>query len=305
MILIFANNVNHKAKLIYDQLKQETNIPIRLCTLESIVKEGQFFIESKGSDLIFSIKNTVDEDFIISTDIKICYLAQIPFILNEWLPYDNDYDRNYARQEWWASLVSMFLSQKHIKFVNPISGQYDLNSEMEQIILFEKFEIPTVEMILTNNPKEAVNYYNLWGKNVLFKSIRKGYDTATHMQISDLGRLEKLRLLPAIFQKAIAGKEINICLVGNKLLAIELELIEGNLSFKTIDVPKDLQEKLIKLSKYIEIPIITFNFIYDEDAKEFFGFSMNAYPDLEFVYLTYGDSLMKILKEYLIEEYNQ
>jgi len=304
MILFLVNSENAQVRMTCEQLKQEFSLPVALIALDKLIKSGKFSIESIDNDLI-SIIDINNAHQVISSEIKLCYTAQYPVICPEWLPYTEEYDISYAQQEWWASLAAMFLSQKHIKFINPIWAKWDLSSELEQVLLLQKFDIPTVEMILTNNSQKANEYYNLWNQNVLYKTVRSGYTNSSLMQIPDLARLQKLHLSPVIFQKAESGTQISVCVLGNKFLTLSSINNQDNINWQASDIPENLKLKLIKVSEFLEIPWFFINFLHKEKTGEYLAFSMNIYPTFEIAYQTYGDTFVQALKNYLVEEYNK
>lgn len=304
MILFLLNSENTQVKLTCEQLKQEFGLPVTIIALENLIKSGKFSLENIDNDFI-SIIDMDNAHQIINSEIKLCFLAEYPVIRPEWLPYTEEYDISYAQQEWWASLSAMFLSQKHIKFINPLWPKWDLGSELEQMLLLQKFDIPTVEMVLTNNSLIANEYYNLWNQNVLYKTVRSGYTNSSLMQVSDLERLEKLHLSPVIFQKAESGKQISVCVLGNKFLILSQINDHEDIKWEASDIPESLKLKLNKISEFMEIPWFFINFVHKKETDEYLAYSANIYPTFDMACQTFGDSFVQALKSYLVEEYNK
>ncbi|MEW5818806.1 MAG: hypothetical protein AB1782_01325 [Cyanobacteriota bacterium] len=305
MILFYVIRESETLRSICKQIESETQINIAWLNQYELVNSGLFYSENINNKIHGTIQLSEDSKFISTKDIKICFVAQFPYIAGEWIPYENYYDKIYAQQEWNASMVATFLTQEHIKYINPLVAKFDLNTELEQLMLLQQFNIKTVDIVLTNNSDKALEHYNKWNRAVLFKSVRSGYDTSAVMEIPDLARLEKLHISPVIFQKQIMGKEITVCLLGNNILANEIEYINNNPVSKPVSLPEELNKNIIKLSKHINAPWILMNFLFQEDNNDYFAYSINIYPDFDVVYSIYGEPFTTLLKGYLVEEYNK
>ncbi len=300
MILFFANREDHLIASQAETMSRTANIPVYAMFYENLIKEGKLQIENAGDDLVFQIQAKENLETIKGSEIKICYFAEYPALNSQWLPYESEYDISYAQNEWWASLNALFLSQPDIKFINPAKSKFELCSELEQLMIMQKFEIPTVEMILTNNPDEALKYYRSWNNSALYKSVTRGYANSALMNESDIDRLNKLSLSPAIFQKPHSGSQMTVCLLGNNYLAVKLNDIN---EYELTDIPDFLLNKIVQVSEYIERPLVLFNFLYQEASNEYCAYSMNVYPSFYEIFSIFGDSYFKLLTAFLAEEY--
>jgi len=197
------------------------------------------------------------------------------------------------------------LTQNHIKFINPAYSKVDLNSKFEQVLILQKFGVKTVNMLLTNSGKDALEYYNLCDRNVLSRPVNQIYEVEHFMQIPDLARLNKLDLCPALFQKFMAGKKINVCLLGSKVLAQEISFTNNELCKQTIEIPENLKEKIIAVSNYLECPLAFYEFILNEEENEYYGLAVNITPDFDLMNELYENNFREAIKEYLVEEYTK
>ena len=304
MILFIANAENDPTKFLYDLIKEETNIPVFWLSVENLVKKGSFTVKNEGENLNFTIK--INDETIDSKAIKIIFLYQPPLFDKSWLSFKEELDISYAQQEWYASFNAMMLAQKHIKFINPVFCKFDLNSRLEQILILQQFGFKTVNIILTNDGKTALEYYNLCDRSVISRPVNHSYPVEYLMQIPDLARLNKLYLCPVLFQKFIPGKKINVCLVGNKVLAQEISFNSNNeICQKNTEIPEDIKNKLIEVSKYLEFPWIFYEFIISDKDNEYYAISLNVVPDFNLMNELYGNLFIEAIREYLTEEYAQ
>ncbi|MGD9581053.1 MAG: hypothetical protein AB7V50_06750 [Vampirovibrionia bacterium] len=282
-------------------LSRATSKPVFLFSQEELVKDALMSLKTTNNEISTIIKFANGEVL----DLNQCtsfYFANYPYILYEWIPYENYLDKLYALQEWSASFTAAFQTHKNIEFINPLLVKYDFVSEAEQILYLQRFKLDTIDQVLTNNPDKALKYYEQWNKQVLFKSVRKGYDTASNMETVDLGRLDKLSLSPVIFQKVISGKEVNVCLLGENCLAVE-RAFENEIETKNVtEIPLDIKNKLVEISKDLNCPLLQVNFIYNNFDHKYYAFGLDIYPDFEVLYSLFDDELFKMFCQYFIGE---
>jgi hypothetical protein len=305
MILFYLDREDSPAIELYKDLKTNVGLPVSCLFHHKVIGASKLTAVNPDQTVITNIQTEDNETPVNIKDIKICFFSQYPYVHSGLLPFEEELDKLYALQEWNATLEAIFLTQKHIRYLNPLWGKYNLATEMEHIMLYQEFGIATVEMLLTNTPDDAREYYEKSGKEVIYKSVRGGYDSSGRMTTSDLTRLNKLHLSPAIFQKAHMGCEIMICLVGNRFLAKKTTMEAANVVYKDFEISKDLKEKLIQLSKHINVPWIIYSIIYDEFIDEYKAYSINPSPGYDLCIQIFGEDFNKLLRQYFIEEYNK
>lgn len=304
MILFLTNKNDCKSKQIYEKLRKKSSVSVEWLAIEDIIKNSSISIKSNNSDLLAQVHIYGSDTTVDLSDVKVCYIAQYPYISSEWIPYEKKHDISYAEKEWWASFIALLQSQSHIKYINPIELPCDLASEMTHLFLFQKFDVDTVDMVLTNNKEDAVEYYQMWDKCVLGKTVRNGYYNSAVLDISKLARLNKLHLCPAMFQRSIPGTELAVGLVGNKFIIQKIRYEDNEVIKESVDIPKALKEKLVRISEFNKTPIVIFNFIYQDDTDEYFAYSINPYVSFDMAYEAFGESFIQLLTNYLIEEHN-
>jgi hypothetical protein len=305
MILFYVEDDTCHAKSFYERFKKETNLPVALISHTDFIMNSQLESFNKGNQIITKIKMPGSKSIISTEDIKIIYFSQYPNIYQSMIAFENELDISYAVQEWTATITSVFVTRPEIKMINTIWPPYDLVTEMEQVLLMQQMGIKTIELFITNNTQKVKDYYSLWDKQVLYKTVRAGYDTAAMMEMIDLNRLDKLTLSPASFQKLVNGKEISICQLGKKFLVVETYYDQEIREYIETVIPEALTESLIKMERALNIPCILYHFIYDEDEDDYFAYNMNIYPTFDMLKMLFGESFEKLLTSYLLEEYNR
>lgn len=303
MLLILSIRESKYLDRLVTSLKSSYTLPVTLLTLDKFVKYSSLSLYY-DTDLTFNKTFTIDEEtFIDFNNVKTCFLSNYPFIAGEWIPYENHYDKLYALQEWTATLNALLLTSSSTKFVNPYLIPYDLNSELEHVLVLQKFNIDTVDMILTNIPRLAANYYENSYKSVVYKAVQSGYNTASSMELADLGRLNKLNLSPAIFQKGVNGIETTVCLLGKNVYAVEADRLSSEAGYKPVEITDELVDRLYQVSDHLNCPWIFFHFLYEPDTGKYYAYGLNIIPDFDLAVNTLGESFIDAMAAYLAEEY--
>ena len=247
---------------------------------------------------ICSDKNNFSSEILNrnSKDIKICFINSQIYINPSDFAYKNVKDSDYAIQEWSASFLALLGIDENIKFVNPYFSRYNFNSEIEQLLILQQSGLDTVEMILSNNSLDVIDFYKIWNKNVLMKEATLGYNKSKNFNEEHFLKLDKLNLTPCIFQKCGVGENIEILILGDKYLAINCET--NNL----IKIPVGLKERLISFCKNCNIKFATFNALLQNE--KYYFYSVNQNPVFSIVNSTYEENFTTLFENFLIKEYN-
>lgn len=305
MLLITAIRESQNLDRLIKSLTEDHGLDVYLMRMDKLVGHSKLSLYYEDDSTFHKTLITEDEKKIDLSNIKVCFMANYPFVAGDWIPYENHYDKLYALQEWNATLTAIFQTDTKALQINSMLKPYDLNSELEHVVLLQKCGINTVDMLLTNDSKEALDFYEKSKKSVLFKSVRTGYDTASTMQIADLGRLNKLELSPAIFQKGLVGTEVCVCLLGKNILVTETNALKPEAGCTESHIPEELSEKLFQLSDELKSPWLFCHFIKEQSTGTYYAYGLNTMPDLDVSIHNLGERFYKTLINYLVEEYNK
>lgn len=303
MLLIISTFGNETLKVFSQQLKTCYDFEVKIISIEDIVNKSSFVLHNTDHSMLKTVELPNNKEKINFNDAKLVYLSEYPYVIMDWMNFQEELDKSYAFQEWTATITAMLNTCENTKFINPILTKYDLNTEIEQLKIFQQFDIGTVEMILTNNKDKFMEFYEQSNNNVIFKTVRQGYESCNLVGPEDLASLDKLQLSPVIFQKIVNSNEIEVCLVGKQILAKEKIFTGEEITFQDIILPEELQHKLISVSEYLGAPLLNFLFVYDPEDESFKGFSLNIYHNFTYSYQMFKDKFLNALKSLLSEEY--
>lgn len=292
MILFVSNFEDEVFENFSKEFSNNYGIKTKFLLVKELFENTPFSVTCTSN--VFS-SSIVDVDF---SGIKICFSNSLLYVNPADLEYGDKKDTDYAVQEWCAALLALFGIQENTKMITPYLSKYKNESELEHLLLLQRVGLDTVEMLLTNNSIDAIDYYNINEKNLLIKEATVGYAKSRLLKEKQLLNLSKLKLTPCIFQKGTFGKSIEILVLGENSLAIDLE------HKNHIKIPVAIKEKLIELCKDCNIRFATFNAIYDINTDKYFFYALNQYPAFSQALEMYGDYFKTLCENFLIKEYN-
>jgi hypothetical protein len=96
--------------------------------------------------------------------------------------------------------------------------------------------------LITNDPEAALRFYSECEGKVVFKSISGVRSIVRLMDKEDLGRLALLENCPTQFQEYVAGDNIRVHVIGERLFAVRIQvnvcLLSGSsVMLSTIGMP--------------------------------------------------------------------
>lgn len=289
MILFISQNKDTFLENFVKQFQKETGIKTKLVLGEEIFSNSSISIKYENNKFNSKIKNF---DF---DKIKLCFINSTLFCFENYFAFENNLDREYAIQEWNASLLCLFSTCSSTKFINPYKKINPLQNEFECLLLFQKYKLETCEMHLTNNSQDFLDIYSIYNHNMIVKTPVLGYDKSKNVDKVTLKKLNKLYLSPYLLQKPQNGNAINICIIGKEILAYD---INNN---KQIIISKGIIEKLKKIKKELNLSIVTFYAISKDDEFKFY--SINQNPTFTEMQSLYKQDFERVLTKFLTKEY--
>ena len=289
MILFLSQDKDTGLEDFAKQFQLKTGIKTMFFSSKDILENSSLSIKYENGDF----KRTIND--INFDEIKVCYINSSFYCIENHFSFENELDKAYAMQEWNASLLCLFSTNKNTKFINPYKKINQLSNELECLLFFQKHKLKTCDMHLTNNAQDFLDLYNIYNQNMMIKTPILGYEKSKTVDKSILKNLNKLYLSPYILQKLENGRTINICIIGNKILSCDVNNKEN------INVPKGIIEKLKKIKKELKASIISFYGI--EKEGEYIFYSINQNPTFLEMQTLYKENFENVLTKFLAKEY--
>ena len=289
MILFLSQDKDTGLEDFAKQFQLKTGIKTMFFSSKDILENSSLSIKYENGDF----KRTIND--INFDEIKVCYINSSFYCIENHFSFENELDKAYAMQEWNASLLCLFSTNKNTKFINPYKKINQLSNELECLLFFQKHKLKTCDMHLKNNAQYFLDLYNIYNQNMMIKTPILGYEKSKTVDKSILKNLNKLYLSPYILQKLENGRTINICIIGNKILSCDVNNKEN------INVPKGIIEKLKKIKKELKASIISFYGI--EKEGEYILYSINQNPTFLEMQTLYKENFENVLTKFLAKEY--
>jgi len=236
-------------------------------------------------------------DGIDFNNFKVCLINYEYFASKEFFnELDNDLDKDYASQEWNAALLCLFQTAEKTKIVNRVFKRYGCNTELEHMLLFQRFGLDTIDIFLTNNTTDFLTIRELFNGNVLIKTPICGYEKSKTFSHKESKKLDKLHFSPYIFQKSQVGINSLILSIGDTFL-----IYQDKYPY-FVEIPVGLKEKLLKLKKELGLSIAIFSALYDND--KFYFYSLTQSFTYSAFYNIFKQKLDEALTNFILKEYN-
>ncbi len=289
-MILFLSQTKDKCLCDFvNKFSKQTEIKTKLLTIKDIVNNGISikYNNEKFQSIICSIP--FDE-------VKLCYINSEISFYKELFSFKEELDNIYAEEEWNAALLCLLNSAKNTKFINSNYKKYFCTTELENLLILQKYNLDTSSIFLSNNSKHVLFIDNFFNNQTIIKNIILGYATAKNFSVDIKKKLDKLYRSPYIFQKSLPGQNIIINLIGNEYIAYD------GTNQQEIKIPNLIISRLKKLAKDIGVSIISFYAIKQYDKYYFYSF--NQMPSfMELLYIN-KKKTEKILIKYLLKEYN-
>ena len=182
-----------------------------------------------------------------------------------------------------ATIQGLLVTHRGLVVNNP-ANNYRASNKMHQLRLAEEIGLRIPDTIITNVPKRAVNFYEEHNRDIIFKmqklpivEVYGKYKTimTTKVKSEDLIFIERIRNNPCCFQERIEKEyEIRLTVIGNQLFPIAIYSQNSeyskddfrrydfeNVKYKLVEMPKDLGEKILLLTREYGLHYATIDLI--------------------------------------------
>lgn len=106
--------------------------------------------------------------------------------------------------------------------VNRLTGGMSNHSKPYQLLRIRRCGLRTPPTLLTTDPREARQFYEEFGGQVIYKSISAVHSVVRRMNAEHLARLPLLRNGPTQFQAFIPGDNVRVHTIGDRWFATRI-----------------------------------------------------------------------------------
>ncbi len=179
-------------------------------------------------------------------------------------------------------------------WINSLTSMHKARIKLQQIFLAEEIKFNVPSTLVTNNPREAANFFDKY-KLICNKSIDEPnfsidgrlYPYLTKLiksksQIEDA--FDAISTCPTLFQQYIEKAfDIRVIVFGRKIFAFEIHSQDNelskidfrgkspdNLTHKVHQLPREIEDKIFEFMHKQELVYSAFDFVYSADDKYYF-----------------------------------
>ena len=171
--------------------------------------------------------------------------------------------------------------------INRLGGGFSNNSKTFQALLVRQCGLLTPPTLVTNDPEEALRFYQECQGEVIYKSLSGIRSIVRLLQPDQLSRLPLLRYGPAQFQAFIHGEDVRVHTVGDQIFAtlVHSDAVdyryarrEGrDVSMEPTGLPPAVAESCLKLARHLELPLTGIDLRRTPEG-DYFCFEVNPSP---------------------------
>lgn len=194
--------------------------------------------------------------------------------------------------------------------VNRAAPQGSNGSKPYQAQLIRKAGFLIPETLITNDPRLVMEFY-AEHKRIIYKSISAVRSIVQEFGAQDLPRLEQIRWCPTQFQAFIAGTNLRVHVMGDKVFptAINSDAVDYRYASKQIgehaelrevELSDEVAEKCIALSRMLELPLAGIDLKVTPD-DEVYCFEVNPSPAFSYYESSTGQPISEAIAKYLMQ----
>jgi glutathione synthase/RimK-type ligase-like ATP-grasp enzyme len=207
-----------------------------------------------------------------------------------------------------AALVD-WLETTPCRVLNPVGCMASNMSKpyQAQKITRVGFDVPAT--LVTSDPS-AVRAFARCYKRIVYKSASSVRSVVRELDADRTRELERIRLLPTQFQEYVAGTNIRVHVVGDRVFGTEIrtDAIDyryaardgTNVQLDACELPRDVADRCIALSRALGLPLVGIDLIRTPTGRHF-CLEANPSPAYTFYQEHTGQPIAEAIVQHLIE----
>lgn len=156
--------------------------------------------------------------------------------------------RQFAMSEAAKAFQGMWQSSRAL-WVNNIQREAAASHKPYQLALAKEIGLRIPETLITNDPEEARDFWSALPGQVVYKPFTASLESPPERRIvkpEEERMAESVRLAPVIFQKYVAGKDLRITVIGDRVFPAEADTRpDTGLHYRRHDLPPAMEQKLL------------------------------------------------------------
>lgn len=204
--------------------------------------------------------------------------------------------------------VAALVETLSCRVVNPMGSSASNNSKPYQGLLVRKCGLRTPRTLITSDPTAAAAFYDECEGQVIFKSLSGVRSIVRRMEPEDVQRLHLLRNGVAQFQEYLAGDNVRVHTVGERLFAtrIRSEAVDyryahlqgADTHMEPTELPTAVAQACRQLTEATNLLLAGID-LKETPQGEWYCFEVNPAPGFSFVELRTGQPISVALAELL------
>ncbi len=184
------------------------------------------------------------------------------------------------------SLIYFLISRGALVINHPQTYPYHAMKAYEYFLLKES-ELRFPDSISSNDPEKLKLFIKTHSGEVLYKANVGGYLHTTLINAKIIDEIkESLGVRPIMLQEYIPGYNIRCYILGDQFLCAgkilqKEEYVDSRMGFKSIeliDLPKNIQKAVLKITKTQGLIFSGVDLMYNEEKKEYYILECNSSP---------------------------
>jgi glutathione synthase/RimK-type ligase-like ATP-grasp enzyme len=183
--------------------------------------------------------------------------------------------------------LAAVLNSLPCKVLNRPAATYSNRSKPYQALVIRRFGFKIPKTLVTNDSEAIAGFFTECHGKLIFKSISGVRSTVRLMTNEDFGRLQLLENCPTQFQEYLAGDNIRVHVIGERVFAVRIQCEavdyryageEGySLTMAPAVLPEYIAANCIRLTKELGLSLSGID-LKETPAGEYYCFEVNASP---------------------------
>jgi glutathione synthase/RimK-type ligase-like ATP-grasp enzyme len=219
--------------------------------------------------------------------------------------------RFFAMSEAATALQGMWQSSRAL-WVNNIQRDAAAAHKPWQLTLAKQLGLRVPETLITNDPAEARAFWAAIPGEVVYKPFTATLQSWRETRIlkpEEEKFADAVRLAPVIFQKYVAGRDLRITAIGDRLFPAEADAESGcykvdvrlnhGLTYRAHQLPFEIEEKLLRLMRTLGLEYGAIDMRLTPEGEYVF-FEVNPAGQFLYVEMATGQKISAALAEHLV-----
>lgn len=214
-------------------------------------------------------------------------------------------EKSFAAVEFMGALIPI-LNNLDARVANrPFSSSTNASKPF-QTSLIQKAGFSIPETLVTSDPDDARDFYELHDGLVIYKSISYIRSIVEQMNEEDLDRLDTLLTCPVQLQQMVPGGDFRVHVMGEQVFAHKIEATENDYRYDkeaeivAFDLDKETEAKCIDVARRLNMEIAGVDLRVTPDG-ETYCFEVNPSPAFSWYEVRTGQPITSALCDLLMD----